>query len=235
MVRTAGRPLRVTSNVSLSRWDDLLKQAYKIIDRVNRRRAILTDWSFGGGTALMLRIDHRESHDIDLFIDDPQLLPYLRSAIAETPSDIGEPSYDGDGAGHLKVAFEAVGEIDFIVSGHVTEHPFDEWDIFGRCVNLETVSEIIAKKIRYRGTRIQPRDIFDVAAACEVGYGDEISAALTHIPLSVSDTLATLDRIKPDYIETNIAQLMLKSGFKGVPFRALELTRDLLRQARSRR
>lgn len=34
-------------------------------------------WSFGGGTALMLQIAHRESHDIDLFIDDPQILPFL--------------------------------------------------------------------------------------------------------------------------------------------------------------
>ena len=25
----------------------------------------------------MLQIDHRESHDIDLFLSDPQFLPYL--------------------------------------------------------------------------------------------------------------------------------------------------------------
>ncbi|WP_457663786.1 hypothetical protein [Sinorhizobium medicae] len=25
----------------------------------------------------MLQIDHRESFDVDIFLDDPQLLPYL--------------------------------------------------------------------------------------------------------------------------------------------------------------
>lgn len=31
------------------------------------------EWSFGGGTAMMIQIGHRESHDIDIFLDDPQL------------------------------------------------------------------------------------------------------------------------------------------------------------------
>ena len=69
---------------------------------------------------MMLQIDHRESHDIDLFPDDPQLLAYVQAAVAEMQFDIGTPSYSGDGSGHLKAAFETVGEIDFIVAGHVT-------------------------------------------------------------------------------------------------------------------
>ena len=58
-----------------SRWNDLLSEALSIIDIVNREQPILSDWTFGGGTAMMLQIDHRESHDVDLFIVDPQLLP----------------------------------------------------------------------------------------------------------------------------------------------------------------
>lgn len=29
-------------------------------------------WTFGGGTVRMLRIGHRQSKDIDLFVPDPQ-------------------------------------------------------------------------------------------------------------------------------------------------------------------
>ena len=50
-----------------STWGDLFGQAMKIIDYVNRDSDILTEWSFGGGTALMLHLDHRTSHDVDLF------------------------------------------------------------------------------------------------------------------------------------------------------------------------
>ncbi len=43
-------------------------------------------WSFGGGTELMLRIGHRRSKDIDLFVPDPQYLGYLTPRL----SDVGE-------------------------------------------------------------------------------------------------------------------------------------------------
>jgi hypothetical protein len=86
-----------------SRWEDLLGEAFQIIDAVNREADILTGWTFGGGTAMMLQIDHRESHDVDLFLDDPQLMLYVEAAVAEMLFDIGTATYSGDGRGHLKV------------------------------------------------------------------------------------------------------------------------------------
>lgn len=44
---------------------------------------------------MMLQISHRESHDIDLFLDDPQLLPYLTASVGELAFEIGTPSYNG--------------------------------------------------------------------------------------------------------------------------------------------
>ena len=96
----------MSRNSRPSQWEDLLKQAYKIIDHVNRDHELLTSWTFGGGTAMMLQINHRESHDIDLFLDDPQLLPFVTAAVGEMDFEIGVPSYNGDGTGHLKIAFE---------------------------------------------------------------------------------------------------------------------------------
>jgi len=44
-----------------SGWGDLFDQAARIIDHANSRFTLIDRWSFGGGTALMLQIDHRES------------------------------------------------------------------------------------------------------------------------------------------------------------------------------
>jgi len=147
----------VTQPPRISQWDVLLNQAYRIIDQVNHNHDILTSWTFGGGTAMMLQINHRESHDIDLFLDDPQLLPYVTAAVNDLAFDVGDPVYGGDGIGHLKVAFAEIGEIDFIVAGHVTDDYAQPREIEGRFVALETISEIVAKKIRFRGANIQPR------------------------------------------------------------------------------
>ena len=48
-----------------------------MIRQVNAEQKIIDHWTFGGGTALMLQIDHRESDDVDIFLPDPQLLPFL--------------------------------------------------------------------------------------------------------------------------------------------------------------
>ncbi len=48
--------------------------ACALIRQVNTEQTIIDRWTLGGGTALMLQIDHRESQDIDIFLSDPQLL-----------------------------------------------------------------------------------------------------------------------------------------------------------------
>src|SRR3546814_4694878 len=61
-----------------SEWPALFDLAIDILKHFNEANGFSPSWSFGGGTALMLQIDHRESHDIDLFLDDPQYLPFLK-------------------------------------------------------------------------------------------------------------------------------------------------------------
>lgn len=157
-----------------SRWDDLLTEADTIIDHVNREHTILDNWTFGGGTAMMLQIDHRESHDVDLFLDDPQLLPYLTASVSDLEFGLGEPRYGGDGSMNLKISFDGVGEIDFIVAGLGCDASTATTTVLGREIQMESVAEIVAKKIRFRGSYIQARDVFDIAAACEAGYEDAI-------------------------------------------------------------
>lgn len=211
-----------------SRWPELLREAYAIIDHVNRDHDILTDWTFGGGTAMMIQIDHRESHDVDLFLDDPQLLPYVEASVAEMQFTLGEATYIGDGSGHLKVAFDGIGEIDFIVTAHMTGNPTHSVELEGRSIELETIPEIIAKKVRFRGSRIQPRDIFDIAAAVEAGFTGDIKDALADIPEYVQATLTQLERLSPEYVAQNNAQLMLRTVSEHLVGSAYETTRQIL-------
>jgi hypothetical protein len=53
----------------------------------------------------------------------------------------------------------------FIVANSLTSLPTMQRQIEDESVQLETVPEIIAKKVFYRGSNITPRDIFDIAAA----------------------------------------------------------------------
>ena len=57
------------------------------------------------------------------------------------------------------------GEIDFILETAITENCFFAYDFKGTEINVETPAEIIAKKIRHRGSTFTMRDIFDFALA----------------------------------------------------------------------
>jgi hypothetical protein len=57
-------------------WKQLFRIACRHIRQANSERVVI-EWAFGGGTAMMLQIDHRESRDIDIFLSDPQQLPFL--------------------------------------------------------------------------------------------------------------------------------------------------------------
>jgi hypothetical protein len=52
-------------------WRELFPHAMDLMAHLERQ-APGVGWTFGGGTVLMLRINHRQSKDIDLFVPDPQ-------------------------------------------------------------------------------------------------------------------------------------------------------------------
>jgi predicted nucleotidyltransferase component of viral defense system len=124
----------------------------------------MPEWSFGGGTALMLQYQHRNSHDIDIFLPDPQWIGILHPERNDTVE--GMISDYAMGPTWLKLVIdepEARGEIDFIVAPPLTMHPFMSQTIRGIRVLVETPVEIVAKKLRYRGGVLRSRDLFDIA------------------------------------------------------------------------
>ena len=57
-------------------WQTLFARAMQLIDNLEQRTGLAPFWTFGGGTVLMLRYQHRRSKDIDIFVPDPQYLGY---------------------------------------------------------------------------------------------------------------------------------------------------------------
>lgn len=104
------------------------------------------EWSFGGGTAMMIQIGHRESHDVDLFINDPQLLGFLDPSRSGLSLSVVPAAYEGDGARFQKFAFDQLGEIDFIVAGALTAVPVVIQIVEGQPVQLEPSLRSLPRK-----------------------------------------------------------------------------------------
>lgn len=205
-----------------SKWRRLFHIAIDLIDQL-RDNAGCTDfeWSFGGGTAMMIQIGHRESHDIDIFLDDPQLLGFIDPSRSRLRFELAPSDYQGDGLRFQKFAFENVGEIDFIVAGALTPTAFEIHEVEARAVRLETVPEIIAKKVYYRGSEPKPRDIFDIAAAGRLHLEPMVNA-LRAFPNHVFRTRERLEKLNPEFVARAIGQLMIMPDYQATAADSLD-------------
>ena len=208
-------------------WARLFRIACALIRQVNSEQVLIDHWTLGGGTAMMLQIGHRDSRDIDIFISDPQLLPFLDPEKHDFQFENEPAASHGDGARFQKFAFDNIGEIDFIVGRALTASPTKQDTIEGESVLLETIPEIIAKKIYHRGASIRPRDIFDIAAGGE-HYKQSIITELKPYRDEVAQALATIARLKPDFVNGAIAQLSIKDEYVDVAKTAMEKAKALL-------
>lgn len=137
-------------------WRTLERLALSIIDDVRAHAGLDFRPKLGGGTRLMLALNHRISHDIDLFIRDPQWIGYISPRLNDRVEAIS-PNYE-EAADFIKLRMPE-GEIDFIVRGSLLGLP-DESD-HDTPLPLEPVAEVLAKKLFYRGAALTPRDLFD--------------------------------------------------------------------------
>jgi hypothetical protein len=176
---------------------------------------------------MMLQIDHRESRDIDIFLGDPQQLPFLDPQRQDFKFEMRPDAHEGDGVRSLKLVF-GIGEIDFIVANTLTSSPTMQTEIEGEIVQLETIPEIITKKVFYRGSNIAPRDIFDIAAAAEQS-ADALIEQLRSYKDKVTGTLATIERLNPEFVRGSIADLAIKDRYKALAKIAIGRCKDILR------
>lgn len=175
----------------------------------------------------MLQIGHRDSFDIDIFLDDAQLLGFLDPSKQNLHFERMPSAYQGDGLRFQKFVFAGVGEIDFIVATSLTDPPTVARLVADRQVNLETIPEIIVKKVHYRGRSIQSRDIFDIAVATTRHEGD-LRIALTEFKPDVHATLERMKRLNPVFVETAIGELAIRPEFDHLAKQALTVAIDFL-------
>ena len=162
----------------------------------------------------MLHINHRNSRDIDFFLPDPQLLGFFTAAVADLDAWLPGAKYRGDGSLFLKVAFEGVGEIDFIAAAPVADVDPIEQTIQGRKLLLDTVPAIIASKVHYRGSNLKVRDIFDIAAACEAGYRAEVREILATMPVRSAIALERIGNLPPGRLAELMPKADVQPGFE---------------------
>lgn len=183
-------------------WERLLERALAILDRAERSTGVSFDWTFGGGTALMVVFDHRTSKDIDIFVPDPQMLPYLSPRLSDDPAT---PSYVESGA-CVKLVYPE-GEIDFIAARPVTALPTLPHRVGDRVIPMEHPVEIALKKLRYRGRDLKPRDIFDIAVVAAAYDSLLVQEMARHVAERRASLLERLHTLRPSYLAAALAEL----------------------------
>lgn len=146
-------------------WKDLLPHALSIIEDIKSHGTADPFWTFGGGTVLMFRYQHRLSKDIDIFVPDPQYLGFVTPRLSDVAAAV-TTEYVEDQSSYVKL-IRPEGEIDFVASQNLTEVPFEIWNIGGHQIRVETAAEIVAKKLWHRGDRAMARDLFDRSLVIE--------------------------------------------------------------------
>ena len=143
-------------------WKPLLSAALGVLDDLRARGFGAPSIVLGGGTVLMMRLQHRLTNDIDLFLHEAQWLGLLTPRLNDYAAALA--ASDAEQANSLKLALLG-GDIDFVVAGSVTGiAPNERLDFEGWSLPLESTAEILAKKLYFRAGLLKPRDIFALMA-----------------------------------------------------------------------
>jgi hypothetical protein len=137
-------------------WRALEIMAQRMAADVSEKVARPFQPLLGGGTRLMLALNHRISHDIDLFFTDAQWIGYLTPRLNDCVEAM-TADYD-EAADYLKLRFPE-GEIDFIVRTRLLNLPPESAP--DTTFALDPIPEVLAKKLFFRGATLTPRDLFD--------------------------------------------------------------------------
>ena len=128
--------------------------------------------TLGGGTALASYYwNHRYSTDIDIFIYDKVDKKHLlkESTWSEkVKTEMKSIGYDGNFRNHPIYSEMVIDEnckIQFFDVVKKSYIPYVKVSLWGHELLIDTVEEIIAKKIYYRADKGNSRDLFDIAIA----------------------------------------------------------------------
>ncbi|MCQ2713987.1 nucleotidyl transferase AbiEii/AbiGii toxin family protein [Helicobacter pylori] len=144
-----------------------LKQFYPIIKNALNLGLKPSMIKFGGGTALsMYYFQHRLSFDIDLFVNDAQYLGFFSPKLWIDDCSHFDSARYIDQHNHIGVTNKDNIKIDILIDYVSNEGYIDNSKkIFAFDIYIESLENIIAKKITFRKTDNKTRDIFDISVA----------------------------------------------------------------------
>lgn len=137
-----------------------------------KEKNLLNVSSLGGGTALAAYYwNHRYSTDIDIFIydkEDKKDLLKESSWSEDVKKSMEKIGYEGEFINHpvySEITIDKDCKIQFFDVVKKSHMPFKKVNLWNHEILIDTVEEIIAKKIYYRGDIGNSRDLFDIAIA----------------------------------------------------------------------
>jgi len=135
-----------------------------------KENSLLEISSLGGGTALAgYYWNHRYSTDIDIFIygnkNKTQLLKPLNWSenIKSKMDSIGFNGNFRHNNIYTEIVIDKDSKIQFFDVVKKSKEPFCKANLWDKDIQIDTIEEIIAKKIYYRGDIGNSRDLFDIA------------------------------------------------------------------------
>jgi len=156
----------------------------------------------------MLQIDHRESRDIDIFLDDPQYLGFFNP---DTNEALATFDTWHSGANFQKLFHAPYGEIDFIVAPPQTDEPLHFFEFETAKIPMDGPVETAIKKLVFRGSRIKPRDMFDIL--CVAGFEAGLfSRVLMDWPHHVEAALTAARAQTNEFVQSYVDALPIRSG-----------------------
>jgi len=134
---------------------------------------VKADYALGGGTALSAHYwQHRFSTDIDIFIhngtkkDLNRIDPRKTSEVIK--AQLKKINYRGDLKKHpiyTELSIDDDSKMQFFVVKSHTTIPYSKVILWNKEIFVESIEEIIAKKVYYRCEEANARDLFDLAVA----------------------------------------------------------------------
>ena len=209
----------------------LLDHARDICDGVRQIDGDIEGLRLGGGTALMLHIDHRESHDIDLFLPSRESLGFIIAVVNDWEVFHDEARCETDGSLYVKIEIRDRGEIYCIAAPPITNDPPVSMTIGNHSLLVDTVPEIIASKVVHRGTFLKPRDIFDIMAASKAGYQDCIQKVLSGLTPYVRSSLDHIEKLVSRNTTLFMEELVIRPDYQDLVDQALPSVRTILNTA----
>lgn len=172
-----------------------------VLDLIPAERIVL-----GGGTALAARWRHRESFDVDLFVDPVTFHKNIYRRAAECEDRLAKLGF-----GRLATLDEhgchishRAGKVDIVGSFPLTPNSRSRDLVVGAGIALETNTEVLAKKLHRRilgHGQIVPRDLYDFAFARRF-EPESMQAAWTAQRVVDADSLvAVLSSFAPGWMD----------------------------------